>query len=427
VLGNRHDAEDAFQATFLVLIRRAAAVVPRGLVGNWLYGVAYRTALEAKGMRARRKAKEGQVTPPRDTANVLDEAAQRERLQLLDQELSRLPERYRVPIVLCDLEGKTHREAARLLGCPEPTLSTRLLRARKLLARRLSARGVAWASGTLALLLSGEAARALSVPLVTSTVHAATAVAAGQAVVVSARVAALAEGVVKSMLLNRLKALVVLGAVAVGLLALGAGLGQRRVLAEKPALPARAAAKLAAREKGPAEVQKETLRQLEAVKWNLLRVEVGKRTLHIADVPAERAWRRGFAEQLLASAGAQLSLRKLPVARDAKITLDGKEVSLKDLYAGVNLSLKFAKARPVVTAIEAKTPPRAGYVVKEVKASTNTIIVTRGKGDKPLVLTVARGALLDLGRLEDLKVGTHVALHIEIEDGKLLVKGLRVR
>jgi RNA polymerase sigma factor (sigma-70 family) len=426
VLGHEADAEDAFQATFLVLIRRAAAVVPRDQVGNWLYGVAYRTALQAKGARARRQAKEGQVTPRPAAQDLLDEAAQRERLQLLDQELARLPQRYRVAVVLCDLEGKTHKEAARLLGCPEATLSTRLLRARKLLARRLSARGLAWASGTLALLLSGETARAgLPSPLVSSTVHAATAVAAGQAALVATPIAALAEGVVKAMLLTRLKALVVV--VALGLLALGVGLGQRRVQAERPAAPAGAGEKPAPRARGPAEGDTATLRRLEAVRWQLLRVEVGKRTLHIADVPAARAWRRDFAGQLLASAEAQLSLRGLPVAADARITLDGKEVPLKDLHPGVNLSLKFAKGKPVVTAIEAKTPARAGYVVQEVNAGTNTIRVSRGKGDRRLVLTVARGALLDIASLKDLKVGMHVALHIEVVDGKLIVKGLRLR
>src|ERR1700730_7135719 len=86
VLGNLHDAEDAFQATFLVLVCRAGAVVPRDLVGNWLYGVAYRTALEAKVTRARRRAKERQVIASSEMRDVVEEAAQRERLQLLDQE-----------------------------------------------------------------------------------------------------------------------------------------------------------------------------------------------------------------------------------------------------------------------------------------------------------------------------------------------------
>jgi RNA polymerase sigma factor (sigma-70 family) len=430
VLGNLHDAEDAFQATFLLLVRRAGVVVPRDLVGNWLYGVAYRTALEAKVTRARRQARERQVTAPAGMRDVVDEVVQREQLQLLDQELSRLPDRYRVPIVLCDLEGRTHRNAARTVGCPEATLSTRLLRARQLLARRLASRGLVCADGMLAVVLGKEAARAgVSASLVTSTIQAATAVAAGQAVaaVASYRVAALAEGVLRSMLLHRLKSLAVVVAL-VGLLALGAGLRPRQALAEKPALSADAGARHAPNDREPAEEQVETLRQLEAVKWNLLRVDFGKRTLHVADTHAESSWGPDSAEQLFASAGAQLSLNDLPVAKDARITLDGKEIPLKDLRDGVNLSLKFAKDRPLVTAIEAKTPPRAGYVVKEVNAGKATIILIRGKDAKPLVLTVAPDALLTgINRLMDLEAGMHVAVHLQVENGKVIVKDLRVR
>ena len=187
---------------------------------------------------------------------------------------------------------------------------------------------------------------------------------------------------------------------------------------------ARAAAERALLEKWiAADAQTETLRQLEAVKWILLRVEVQKRTLHIADTPAERSWGEA-AEQLLASAGSQLSLRGLPVAEDAKITLDGKKVELKALHSGVNLSLKFAEDKPVVTAIEATTPPRAGYVVKEVIADKNTIVVTGGKDGKPLVLKVGENAHFAVGTLKDLKPGTHVKLHVEIENGEMVVIGL---
>src|SRR5260370_40675108 len=123
----------------------------------------------------------------------------------------------------------------------------------------------------------------------------------------------------KTMLLNRLKPIGGVLVVMVGLLALGAGLRPRWALAEKPP----AAQKPAPEEKGPAKGQADVLRQLEGVEWNLLRVEFAQRTLHIADVPAARAWKRGAAEQLFASTGAQLSLQELPVAKDARITLAG--------------------------------------------------------------------------------------------------------
>src|SRR5438552_13041976 len=104
-----HDAEDAFQATFLVLVRKAASVVPRELVGNFLYGVAHQTALQARRTVARRRAREVQVTVMPDT-----EAAQQDQWlevkRLLDQELSRLPDIYRAVVVLCDLESRTRKE-----------------------------------------------------------------------------------------------------------------------------------------------------------------------------------------------------------------------------------------------------------------------------------------------------------------------------
>src|SRR5262245_49217145 len=141
VLHNHHDAEDAFQATFLVLARKAASVRPRDLVGNWLHGVAYHTALKARSAADRRRAREREAAPmPRP------EAAHElwQRLEpLLDQELHALPDHYRVPIVLCDLEGKTRKEAARQLGWAEGTVASRLARARGLLAKRLGRHGLA--------------------------------------------------------------------------------------------------------------------------------------------------------------------------------------------------------------------------------------------------------------------------------------------
>jgi RNA polymerase sigma factor (sigma-70 family) len=226
VLGNHHDAEDAFQATFLVLARKAAALRARDLVGNWLHGVAYRTALGAKAMTARRQAHERQARELARPQAPVDDDWQ-ELLPLLDQELDRLPERYRVAVVLCDLEGVTRRDAARRLGVPEGTLSGRLTRARRLLARRLARYGLAPSAAFLAAVLA-ERATAVYVrsALATSTAKAAVLVAGGQALtagVVPARVTTLTEGVMKAMLLTKLKAFVavafilLMGAGAVGL------------------------------------------------------------------------------------------------------------------------------------------------------------------------------------------------------------------
>ncbi|HEV3444092.1 MAG TPA: sigma-70 family RNA polymerase sigma factor [Gemmataceae bacterium] len=193
-------AEDAFQATFLILVRKAGSIRKREAIASWLYGVAYRTAARARRVLSRRRAKE---RPMHDFPSPQPPETSRQDLGLiLDEELLRLSEIYRTPVVLCDLEGKTRKEAARLVGCPEGTLSTRLLRARALLARRLKRRGVVLAAGSLELVLSQhEACATVSSSLLASTVRGAASMAFGQtAGAISPHVAALAEGLLKTML-----------------------------------------------------------------------------------------------------------------------------------------------------------------------------------------------------------------------------------
>ncbi|HEY1859629.1 MAG TPA: sigma-70 family RNA polymerase sigma factor, partial [Gemmataceae bacterium] len=232
VLHHTHDAEDAFQATFLVLVRKAASIKPRDLVGSWLYGVAYRTALKARTANAVRRAKERQVREmPRDNTQDF----WRDLEPLLDQELHRLPEKYRVPVVLCDLEGKSREAAAKHIGCPEGTLSSRLARGRSMLAKRLARHGLALSGGAVAALLAQNAATA-GVPssLALSTVQAAALFAAGKtaAGVVSAKAAALTQGVLKAMLMTKLKiATAVL--FAVGVVGMGSGALMHQVQAAK--------------------------------------------------------------------------------------------------------------------------------------------------------------------------------------------------
>ena len=231
-LGHSHDAEDAFQATFLVLVRRADAIRPREMVGNWLYGVACRTALKAKAAADKRKAREKQVAelPAKE---VRDEQVWHDLRPLLDCELNRLADKYRVPVVLCDLEGKSQREAARQLGWPEGTLMTRLSRARQMLAKRLNRQGLMLSAGGLALMLSqNEASACAPAPLMVSTLKAATLVAAGQtaSAAASASVAALTEGVLHAMLLTKVKTGILI-ALTIAFLATGGGIVTHQVLA----------------------------------------------------------------------------------------------------------------------------------------------------------------------------------------------------
>src|SRR5262245_37213504 len=185
LLGHRQDAEDAFQATFLVLVSRAGAISNRESLGSWLYRVAHRTAMKARAVEVRRR-REIQVDElphpadppgePRDWGAVYDE-------------LNRLPEKYRAVLLHCDLQGRSRREAAALLGLPEGTLSSRLATARRMLGERLSRRGVALAAGALA------ASAPVPPALASATSSLAALVAVGQLAAVDASIASLAKGV----------------------------------------------------------------------------------------------------------------------------------------------------------------------------------------------------------------------------------------
>jgi RNA polymerase sigma-70 factor (ECF subfamily) len=174
VLTAEHDAEDSFQATFLVLARRAGAIHKREAVGSWLYGVAYRIAARARADAARRRKHEGQVSPVAGP-DPFEEMAWRELRPVLDEELARLPAKYRNPLVLCYLQGLTNTEAARELGWTKGTVSGRLARARDMLRSRLARRGLALTSAVLIALL-GRCTVVAAVPpgLQTVTVAAAT-------------------------------------------------------------------------------------------------------------------------------------------------------------------------------------------------------------------------------------------------------------
>src|SRR5579863_599016 len=206
ILHNHHDAEDAFQATFLVLARKAAFVKPMEMVAGWLFGVARTTALKARGVVGRTRSRERQVVEMPDQA-VADREGWHDLQPLLDQELSRLPQRYRTVIVLCDLEGMTRKEAARQLRVPEGTIAGWLARARTMLANRLARHGLAFSAVTLAGLMTRSEASASDVVL-TAAKHTAELYAGSQEMVsvgISPQVTALAGKVMDTMLAFKLK------------------------------------------------------------------------------------------------------------------------------------------------------------------------------------------------------------------------------
>jgi RNA polymerase sigma factor (sigma-70 family) len=211
------DAEDAFQATFLLLVRNAARIVNRESVGSWLHGVAYRTSLKAKSAARRRRTVERQA-PVVAAVEERPEVLWRDLRPLLDEEIGRLPERYRLPLVLCYLEGKTNTEAAQLLRWPKGTVATRLARARQQLRNRLTQRGAALSAAGLGVAAVPSSLRA-------SVVQAAVRIAAGQtalAGVVSERAIILAKGVLRTMTMTKMRLLAVV-VLAIGTAGGGAG------------------------------------------------------------------------------------------------------------------------------------------------------------------------------------------------------------
>jgi RNA polymerase sigma factor (sigma-70 family) len=219
ILRDPHDVEDAFQATFLVLVKKAHTIGEREQLSAWLYGVAHRVALKARGVAARRNRREGGVIddPPADPA----EGPWLDLRPILHEELNRLPDKYKKPVILCHLQGLTHAEAAQELAWPVGTVSVRLTRARKLLKDRLTRRGLTvtatlWAVGLGA---EGVSAAAVSPTLIQSTTKAALAASMGKLVAagtMSAGAITLTKRTLTMMLMSRLKWIVAPLAFGVG-------------------------------------------------------------------------------------------------------------------------------------------------------------------------------------------------------------------
>jgi RNA polymerase sigma factor (sigma-70 family) len=234
LLRDAADADDAFQTTFVLLARKAGSLGRPERLAGWLFQVAYRTARRARALRARRRECQAPL-PEAATDSPVAEIVWRELRPIFDEELNRLPEKLRLPVVLCFLEGRTKRGAARHLGWPEGTFSTRLQQARELLRGRLSRRGVALSTGAFSLaLFEGSATAAVPPALTSATVHVASLAAAGAAL--TGPVAVLTQGVIHSMYLTKLKLAAAL-VVAVGVLGGGAGWVSQRgdARAEQPA------------------------------------------------------------------------------------------------------------------------------------------------------------------------------------------------
>jgi RNA polymerase sigma factor (sigma-70 family) len=250
ILRDDHEAEDAFQATFLVLVRKAGSLWVRDSLGPWLHQVACRAARRARTEAARQAdhvRRTAETTARRDHERAEDGE---EFAAAIHEEIERMPERYRVPVLLCDLEGRTHEQAARHLGCPVGTIKSRLARGRLRLRDRLTRRGLVVPAGVVAAGLLPPTARAVPpASWVDSTIRAAMQIVAGRptAAVVSATVLSVVKNVSRELFMSSLKGVVAvvvtLGALAAGTAGLAWTAGGQKAPSD-PAAPPQAAAEV---------------------------------------------------------------------------------------------------------------------------------------------------------------------------------------
>lgn len=233
MLQDIHDAEDVFQATFLVLVRKAQSITDPECLAQWLYGVAYRTALRARTESAKRRFHERRAAESQHLEIDMD-FMWRDLRPILDEEIHRLPFSYQAPVILCYFGGKTKEEVARILDLPVGTVSSRLARAREKLRVRLSRRGLTLSAGLVATALTSQSLAApVFISLVNTTAQSALAFAAGQSLaggLVSTKVISLTQGMIQSMFLSKLR-MAAVGLAAVLMVGSGAGVVTFRTVA----------------------------------------------------------------------------------------------------------------------------------------------------------------------------------------------------
>ena len=393
ILRNHHDAEDTFQATFLVLAHKAASIVSRRTLSSWLYGVAYHTALKARaeGLRRRAKEKEAAAMPKPQTTHEIWFHLE----PLIDAALCGLPDKYRTVIVLCDLEGKTRKEVARLLNCPEGTIASRLARARDLLAGRLARQGLALSAAAVAeALAQGSASASVPSSWVFAVVQAAGWLALGQALpagAISPQVVALKEGVLKTMLMIKLKM-----AMAVLLVLALMGVGATMLPAPAPAQDKNFTPKQAETNPAAPMPQKEKAKQAA----NSTKVKLGP-TLVLKHVILDEmdAERRTISITVDGAKDktASSKLTRLAVPKDVEINVGGlARGKLQPLPVGTRLTVELAVEQNhlVVAAITMELDLEKGEPVKSTPVkSAKAADFLKAEGD----LRVAK-ATLDLAK-----------------------------
>jgi RNA polymerase sigma factor (sigma-70 family) len=352
VLGNDADAEDAFQATFLVLVRKATAIRPRAQVAQWLHGVAHKTSLKARAMTSKRRIKEHKAGTIR-SKNSTTAGAHNPLLDILDEELNALPEKYRVPVVLCELEGLSYREAAARLGCPLGTVSGRLTRARKLLARKLAHRCPSVTPAATAILLAGAAHISVPRSLQACTIRAGTLLAAGNVLtesVVSSRVVLLAQGVLKMLLLSKLKTvlcglLLLMVLVAAGTRVASWGAARAAVLEPAPVPQTEDNTRVAFKklpQTGPPNGSGEAA-------FLFRGLDPDRKTV------------------ALVVAGTTSPVLSLPLGEAVRVLAAGREMGIDDLQVGTRVALRMDRTNRAIQEIRSLEQPGRAMLLKSVR------------------------------------------------------------
>jgi RNA polymerase sigma factor (sigma-70 family) len=415
VLGDPHAAEDAFQATFLVLARKAGTVRPPGVLGAWLYGVAYRTALKARGREYRRRQVEqdyaGQLNRPGENNPSHDADLRR----VIDEQLVALPEKYRLPLVMCAVQGLGKAEAAERLGLPEGTVSSRLARARDLLRDRLTRRGVVVPAAALAILL---APRSLLAAVPRDLANTATDAAVGLAPIEPA-ILTLTHEVLSPM--TTLSSWKLLGAIAVSLTLAGGGFGVYLVQADEKEKPAaekprgeKPNAEKPRAEKPGADRPREKPRGDEGERpvkrpragGKITDVRVNDRVIAII-----RPRDNGDIEEYM------------KLAKDAKILVDGEPAELKAVPRGAigSFNLNRAKEGELAEITELHVNgPSITAVLKGVKDSTLTYATDAGEKSVKVDPKAKISTNRDAGKLEDFRAGEKVTILLSADQSRAL-------
>jgi RNA polymerase sigma factor (sigma-70 family) len=407
VLRDTHAAEDAFQATFLVLAQKADAVRPPERLGAWLYAVAYRTALKARGRAYRQQRTERYYASENLTPQQLNTDSA-ELQQFLDEQLLALPAKYREPLLLCAIRGLNKTQAAEQLGLAEGTVSSRLARARQMLRQRLERRGVMVPAGALTALLSAETLAA-AVP---STLSVQTIETANGHSLVSPAVQLLAHEVTRSMTLLKLKSLsavtliVALSGSGIGLYTLHADEKKTKPAGDKPAVQPEKPGPKPAKPVAP-DGEKPVKPAVRKAGGKVASVDPQANTLMLA-IKGDS----GIVERLV------------KVAPEAKIFVNGKEARLADVPKNSTAAILMAteKEGELPTAIEVRI---TGSIVSGIvaKVSNNTIVLEGEKAARTFALATDAKVLVNgqVAKLADVPAGSKATITLTADESAALL------